>query len=86
MKMRQMNNLKMRQFENLKMITIRILTIEVLRIFIACRTNQGSEALHHFAPKLIEAIPGNGLFIIAGCTFLFLFCASKKEKEKKEII
>ena len=32
---------------------------------------------------LTGVIPGNGLFIIAGCTFLFLFCASKKEKEKR---
>jgi len=32
---------------------------------------------------LTGVLPGNGLFIIAGCTFLFLFCASKKEKEEK---
>ena len=41
------NNLLMWQFENLKMITLRNL-IEVLRIFFACLTNQGSKALRHF--------------------------------------
>ena len=44
--------------------------------------HQGTEALQHFAQKLTGVLPGNGLYIIAGCTFLFLFCASKKEKRK----
>lgn len=44
--------------------------------------DQGTEAVHHFVLKLNKAYPGNGLYIIPGCTFLFLFCASKKEKKE----
>ena len=60
-----------------------MLSIELAGISLTCRTHQGTEALHYFIQQPTGVIPGNGLFIIAGCTFLFLFCASKKEKEKR---
>ena len=48
--------------------------------------HQGTKALHHFAPKLIGELPGNGLFIIVpikiGTLFCFFFVQAKK-KEKK---
>ena len=52
--------------------------------------HQGTKALHHFAPKLIEALPGNGLFIPAplysgDCRvhFFVSFLCKQKRKEKK---
>ena len=50
--------------------------------FAASRRHQGTEALQHFAQKLTGVLPGNGLFIIAGCTFFFFFVQAKKIKEK----
>ena len=51
--------------------------------------HQGTKALHHFAPKLIGKLPGNGLFIIVpikiGTLFCFFFVQAKKKREKIRI-
>ena len=53
--------------------------------------HQGTKALHHFAPKLIEALPGNGLFIPAplysgDCRVHFFVSFLCKQKRKETMI
>ncbi len=58
-----------------------MLTTGLRSIFLTSRTHQGTEDLYHFAQKTAGVLPGNGLFIIAGGTFLFLFLQAKKKRE-----
>ena len=51
-----------------------------------CLRHQGTGAFYHFAPKPTGVPPGNGLFIIAGFTFLFLFVQAKKKERKLEFL
>ena len=47
-----------------------------------CLRHQGTGAFYHFAPKPTGVLPGPDN---NRDTFLFLFCASKKEREKIRI-